>query len=515
MKFKYHLFLLILLNTPLLSKGQTQGFFNHFLITNSGGSDLYNNSNGSAIAGTPFCAGSTVLLGGENHTFENNNCGVSSVIMFYRIFPSGSPSGSFNTMNLTFVNTGPPLGDKFWQISSTNNGPMTTNLLSGLSGGNYTIEFYYEATAGCNGGPNFIIYDSNGGANFTNTFTVIDIPSTPTITTTPATCSAAGSGSISNYNAAYTYTFSNGGLSAGPAINGAVAGTTYTVSASNGACGPSPTASFTNPVQLATPTAPTSLNASVTQVCINNPVNLTGNCASGTLQWFSDAGLTSPISSPVTPITGGISSGIDNVYYATCENNGCKSSSMNITVKSYNCPLPVKLLSFSGNQLENLNQINWTVSNMVNFDRFELEKSSNAISFEKIHTVLGEKNNLTQHSFSVKDTFASIGNNYYRLKMIDKDGSLTYSKIIAIKFEVGAEYAFIENPVKNNTIFLKTNIESPMVKVWTTTGSELPISIIKKNGFYNISMKESTVSGNYILKVFGKTKAVSLRLLID
>ncbi len=459
-----------------------------------------------------------MLLGGENHTFENSNCGVSSVRILYRIYLSSSPSGSFSSINLPFApaQTLPnPAGDKFWQISSSNNGPMTVNLLNGLSSGSYTIEFYYEAIAGCNGNTNFTIYDNNGGANFTNTFSVIDIPPTPTINTTPATCSASGSSSISNYNSAYSYTFNPSGPGAGPAISGVIPGTNYSVSASNGSCGPSSSASFTNPIQLATPTAPTSVNSSAAEVCINTSVTLSGNCSSGIIKWYSDAGLITSISSPVTPTSGSISTGFDNIYYATCEDNGCKSPSSSTVVKSFDCTLPIKLLSFKGDQIENGVQVNWTVTEMVNFSRFELEKSSNAISFEKIHTVWTQKNISVQQSFGFRDTYTTKGNNYYRLKMVDQDGSSVYSKIIGVNFKEGAEYAFVENPVNDKTISLKTNIGNPIIKVMSITGIELPISILSKNGAYHIVLKESTVPGIYILNVLGDSKKMSIRVFVN
>lgn len=78
----------------------------------------------------------------------------------------------------------------------------------------------------------------------------------PTISSTPASCSAAGSSTISNYNAALTYTFNPVGptVAAGGAINGMVVGTSYTVIANEGANCISPaSASFNNDAQLTGP----------------------------------------------------------------------------------------------------------------------------------------------------------------------------------------------------------------------------------------------------------------------
>jgi hypothetical protein len=89
-----------------------------------------------------------------------------------------------------------------------------------------------------------------------NTVTPIDVP---TITSTAATCSAAGSATISNYDSSLTYTFSPSGPSVGVggAITGATAGTAYTVTAGTTSCTSDASASFTRAAQLTTPAIPT------------------------------------------------------------------------------------------------------------------------------------------------------------------------------------------------------------------------------------------------------------------
>ncbi|MEZ4854395.1 hypothetical protein [Flavobacterium sp.] len=68
---------------------------------------------------------------------------------------------------------------------------------------------------------------------------MLTTPDVPTISTTPPSCSADGSSTISNYDPMFTYAFMpNDGTSvgAGGVISGMVIGTSYTVTASNGSC---------------------------------------------------------------------------------------------------------------------------------------------------------------------------------------------------------------------------------------------------------------------------------------
>jgi hypothetical protein len=95
-------------------------------------------------------------------------------------------------------------------------------------------------------------------ASFTNA-AQLTTPAVPTLTTVAASCTAAGSATVSNYDATLTYTFSPTGPSVGTGgvINGATAGTAYTVTAGNGSCTSVASASFTRAAQLATPATPT------------------------------------------------------------------------------------------------------------------------------------------------------------------------------------------------------------------------------------------------------------------
>lgn len=91
------------------------------------------------------------------------------------------------------------------------------------------------------------------------TVTVNSTPGVPTVNITGASCSTAGSATVSNYNPIYTYTFSPTGPSVGTggAISGMVTGTNYTVTAKSGTCTSVASTSFSIAAILPTPTVPT------------------------------------------------------------------------------------------------------------------------------------------------------------------------------------------------------------------------------------------------------------------
>ena len=86
-------------------------------------------------------------------------------------------------------------------------------------------------------------------------------PATPTITSGAATCSAAGTSTVSNYDSGATYTFSpttgSPTVGAAGAISGMVVGTSYTLTATKTGCTSAASASFSNAAQLPTMTVTT------------------------------------------------------------------------------------------------------------------------------------------------------------------------------------------------------------------------------------------------------------------
>jgi hypothetical protein len=137
------------------------------------------------------------------------------------------------TVTYTFDPSGPSVG--------------TDGAITGATAGTaYTVT---AGTASCT---------SDASASFTRA-AQLTTPAIPTVTTTVATCAAAGTATVSNYDATATYTFDPSGPSVGTGgvITGATAGTAYTVTAGTASCTSDASASFTRAAQLTTPAIPT------------------------------------------------------------------------------------------------------------------------------------------------------------------------------------------------------------------------------------------------------------------
>jgi hypothetical protein len=118
--------------------------------------------------------------------------------------------------------------------------------------------------------------------------------------------------------------------------------------------------------------------------------------------------------------------------------------------------LPLNLLSFTGKATENGNQLNWKTANERDFSHFEIQKSENANTFEKIGAVARN----ASENYQFADNQAS-GVNYYRLKMVDLDGKYNYSNTISIENYMGKTNVgnFYPNPSQGITYIDITTLE--------------------------------------------------------
>ncbi len=138
--------------------------------------------------------------------------------------------------------------------------------------------------------------------------------------------------------------------------------------------------------------------------------------------------------------------------FANLSSPSCSFTDGNYTfLKIIDCGniLQTTLLSFSARlQQDNTSQLNWIVSSEKDIAKYELEKSSDGIHFTTLgKTDAGNSSSLFEYNF--RDINSNGKNNYYRLKMITKDGLHQYSKIVLLNRSYQFEVNSLLNPFAN------------------------------------------------------------------
>src|SRR5688572_1215397 len=146
----------------------------------------------------------------------------------------------------------------------------------------------------------------------------------------------------------------------------------------------------------------------------------------------------------------------------------------NLPVASYLSVLPVELISFQGNiNKSNKVSLEWKVMSNETIDHFEIQRSYDGNEFKTIGIVFAsEKKDNEDYMFY--ETINSFDKAMYRLKMIDKNNKVTYSKILVFhsKAATTSNIKIIGNPVNDKLTFNYSSFTEQVinVKIYDMTG---------------------------------------------
>lgn len=118
--------------------------------------------------------------------------------------------------------------------------------------------------------------------------------------------------------------------------------------------------------------------------------------------------------------------------------------------------LPVELVQFTAQPSGSQVNLQWKTANEINTAKFIAEHSADGIVFTTLNVVAaaGAGNNF----YTTVDFKPYSGNNYYRLKMTDNDGSFKYSDVVLVRFNASAALTLSPVPASSQlTITLKDN----------------------------------------------------------
>ena len=110
-----------------------------------------------------------------------------------------------------------------------------------------------------------------------------------------------------------------------------------------------------------------------------------------------------------------------------------------------NSILPVELSSFSADINDNTVNLKWTTQTELNNYGFEVERSSNQASFQKIGFIKGNGTTTFPHTYIFSDkNISGISKFQYRLKQIDIGGKFEYSKEVRVEI-IPKKYMLYQN----------------------------------------------------------------------
>ena len=166
-------------------------------------------------------------------------------------------------------------------------------------------------------------------------------------------------------------------------------------------------------------------------------------------------------------------------------------------------PLPVKSISLTATILSNSQvSVKWTTVGESNIASYKVERSVNGVSFTELVTV-----NAGASSYSYIDAKLSSGFvAYYRIKIIDNAGAVSYSKVATLTTNHSplTTISVYPNPVVNNTFNLSianagkytvSLVDALGKTVYTTTVNHTTAATLE-----SIALTSKLAAGSYMLK---------------
>jgi hypothetical protein len=165
-----------------------------------------------------------------------------------------------------------------------------------------------------------------------------------------------------------------------------------------------------------------------------------------------------------------------------------------LVIASTDAPLPVVLKSFTATQTAAVTVLKWSTASELNNSHFEIQRSVDGKIFNTIASIKGARNASKVLSYTFEDKHSvAAGIVYYRLKLVDIDGTSTYSQTLSIASKIRSVSlgTTLPNPFNNE---LTINIQTNMNAVAT-------VSVIDMIGKVHYVSNEVLPVGNHQLTV--------------
>ncbi len=187
--------------------------------------------------------------------------------------------------------------------------------------------------------------------------------------------------------------------------------------------------------------------------------------------------------------------------------------------------LPVSILSFDGAGTDKKVVLDWETENEINNDHFEVERSFNNSQFKVIGLVMDALTSAqNRNNYKYLDNAAELKNNkvaYYRLKQVDRDQKVTYSKVIAVKLQAETTVSVVAGPNpfidRINIGFAGGDNKLAEVRISNITGKIVLSKKYELNNGYNIIQVNglgNLSAGMYMVQVYVNGVAMDTQKMV-
>jgi hypothetical protein len=194
----------------------------------------------------------------------------------------------------------------------------------------------------------------------------------------------------------------------------------------------------------------------------------------------------------------------------TQADQGAESNSISVAT-----PLPVALTQFTAMaQGSTTVRLAWATASEKNSLAFEVERSTDGAAFAKIGTVAAAGTTAAAHSYGLLDAALPAGARvlYYRLKLVDLDGTFSYSPVRTIALAgAGVGLSLFPNPAHGGATTLTGGAAGQAVQVVDAVGRLVLSATADATGTATLALPAGLSGGVYVVRA----GAQALRLTVE
>ncbi len=242
-------------------------------------------------------------------------------------------------------------------------------------------------------------------------------------------------------------------------------------------------------------------SSSVYNPRVGSSINLssacTGDCSGLSYRWELNGGAvgnTANLTDVKVPSVPGT-----YTYSVTAGQGGC-AKTYEIVVNATDA-LPVTLIAFEAAARENHVSLNWSTAEEANSSHFEIQRSTNGRIWEIIGTVKAANISQASRYYDAIDKAPLIGSNLYRLKMVDRDSTFSYSKIARVVFEGPQWVSFYPNPAADRLQLSEAVLKNAVSVELLDQSGKAVFETRKPSSVINV---DHLGAGMYILHITGR-----------
>ncbi len=190
------------------------------------------------------------------------------------------------------------------------------------------------------------------------------------------------------------------------------------------------------------------------------------------------------------------------------------------TLNDNTAPLPVVLLSFTGECGANQIKLAWSTASETNSNYYSIDRSVDGVNFQWIGNVHAATNSTSTQNYAFIDRFPAPGLVYYRLSETDLNGVKTIYRIISVNTCPDISGSSMNTYGYNGRVYL--NISSSdkgnySMQIFDVQGKviipETMLSVEKGQNYFNFPV--TPAYGFYLVRIKNESTVFSKKILLN